>query len=206
MHVHEILFKAYESARNGRARTWNHFRPLASDRAFVFRVPASIRGRGPHDDTRAKTITPRFAVGYGPLPSSACLARRAHYTPEPVPKATCGPSDRIETVQGQTTLAERFAPGPAKAFNCNLELVGQFEGEGASALGLDALDDCAYFSISNNPATQHPGVAVIDVSSSSQPAAITYLTTDGMLGAFESVAVLQWCKLLIASRMATTNF
>src|SRR5712692_8027201 len=35
----------------------------------------------------------------------------------PVPKAECGPNDRKETVQGRTTLAERFAPGQTKAFN-----------------------------------------------------------------------------------------
>jgi len=41
--------------------------------------------------------------------------------------------------------------------------VGQFEGEGA-AVGLDVFENCAYFSITKNPQTQHPGVAVLDVS------------------------------------------
>src|SRR5690242_17488145 len=61
-----------------------------------------------------------------------------------VPGASCGAQDRTETVQGQITLAERALP--AKAYNCNLELVGQFEGEGADA-GLQVLGDCAYYSI-----------------------------------------------------------
>lgn len=116
-----------------------------------------------------------------------------------VPKATCGPQDRTESVQAESTLAERFAPGPSKAFNCNLELVGQFEGEG-TADSLDALNDCAYFSIARNPTTRHPGVAVMDVSDPRHPKPTAYLDSPAMLMAFESVAVDQKRKLLIASK------
>src|SRR6188472_4093069 len=52
---------------------------------------------------------------------------------KPVPRATCGPKDRGETgLQGQTTLAERMTGASERAYNCNLELVGQVRGEGAS--------------------------------------------------------------------------
>lgn len=122
----------------------------------------------------------------------------------PVPKASCGPLDRTESVQGETTLAERFAPGPAKAYNCNLELVGQFEGEGA-ADGFDAYKDCAYFSIAQGAQTQHPGVAVIDASDARHPKPTAYLNSPAMLAAFESVRVDQRSKLLIASKMSTTD-
>src|ERR1700759_3259904 len=51
----------------------------------------------------------------------------------PVPKAVCGSRDRVETgLQGQTTIAERMTGQSEKSYNCNLELVGQFRGEGAS--------------------------------------------------------------------------
>ena len=119
----------------------------------------------------------------------------------PIPEASCGPQDHTESVQGEATLAERFASGPAKAYNCNLELVGQFEGEGASA-GLDASGDCAYFSIIQTTQTQHPGVAVLDVSNSRHPQLTAYLTSPGMLGAFESVVVSPTRQLLAASAMS----
>src|SRR5262249_38491372 len=89
-----------------------------------------------------------FAAG---LAVAAWLAAGAAFPTESLaqstptaPKAKCGANDRQESgLQGQTTLAERFAPGPTRAFNCNLNLVGQYAGEGA-AWGLGKLGDCAY--------------------------------------------------------------
>src|SRR5437762_5610705 len=50
----------------------------------------------------------------------------------PVPKAQCGPSNRTESgLQGQTTSKERASGDSERGYNCNLELVGQFRGEGA---------------------------------------------------------------------------
>src|SRR5438128_5414591 len=50
----------------------------------------------------------------------------------PVPKARCGRSDRTESgLQGETTSWERGSGDSALGYNCNLELVGQFKGEGA---------------------------------------------------------------------------
>src|SRR5207237_7535280 len=50
----------------------------------------------------------------------------------PVPKAQCGPSDRIESgLQGQTTSAERASGDSERGYHCNLELVGQFRREEA---------------------------------------------------------------------------
>ena len=49
-----------------------------------------------------------------------------------VPKATCGRLDRTEGgLQGQTTPGERSSGKSEGGYNCNLELVGQFQGEGA---------------------------------------------------------------------------
>jgi hypothetical protein len=51
--------------------------------------------------------------------------------PLTVPKAKCGPHDRPETaLQGQVPAAMRAAG--FQGFNCNLELVGQFRGNGAN--------------------------------------------------------------------------
>jgi len=107
-----------------------------------------------------------------------------------VPKPSCGPGDQTEAVQGQTTLAERFRPGPARAYNCNLELVGQFEGEGASA-DVEVFDRCAYYSTASmtpNPDMANP-VAVLDVSDSRKPKVTSYLSSPAMLGAQESLEI-----------------
>lgn len=120
-----------------------------------------------------------------------------------VTKATCGPQDRTESIQGQTTLVERFSPEPAKAFNCNLELVGQFEGEGAGA-DVEAFENCAYYSTAPNPMMKHPGVVVLDVSDSRRPKPTDTLITPAMLGAHESLEISKSRKLLLASNIPST--
>ncbi|WP_129777444.1 LVIVD repeat-containing protein [Peristeroidobacter soli] len=119
-------------------------------------------------------------------------------------RAPCGAGDRTESgLQGQTTLAERFSSGPTLAYNCNLELVGAFAGEGSGA-DVEAFDICAYYSTANNPALQHPGVTVLDVSNSRRPTIATYLSSPAMLDAHESLDIHVGRKLLIASRPGST--
>src|SRR5499427_262080 len=95
----------------------------------------------------------------------------------PVPKAQCGPSDRTESgLQGQTTSQERASGDSKRGYNCNLELVGQFTGEGAfSQDGPAYFDHCAYMATENNPMQAHPGIVVIDVSDPKNPQATAYL-------------------------------
>src|SRR5207253_7942514 len=51
----------------------------------------------------------------------------------PVPKAVCGPGDKPETgLQGQVPIALRLQPGGFPGFSCNLQLLAQVRGEGAS--------------------------------------------------------------------------
>jgi hypothetical protein len=121
----------------------------------------------------------------------------------PVPKASCESEDRTESVQGETTLAERFVSGKAKAYNCNLELVGQFEGEGA-ATSMEGLDNCAYFSTALNPQVRRRGVAVLDVSDSRQPRVSTYLDRFVMQLVTESLAIDRTHKILLGSRPPDT--
>src|SRR5579859_6577153 len=70
----------------------------------------------------------------------------------PASKAQCGPSDRTESgLQGQTTSKERASGDSERGYNCNLELVGQFRGEGAfSQDGPSYFDHCAYVATENN--------------------------------------------------------
>jgi hypothetical protein len=63
----------------------------------------------------------------------------------PVSRAECGRNDRTETgLQGQTSRAERVSGLSELGFNCNLDLVGQFQGEGSKYM-MDWFDDCAYY-------------------------------------------------------------
>jgi hypothetical protein len=116
----------------------------------------------------------------------------------PVPKATCGPKDRVETaLQGQTTLAERMTGASEQAYTCNLELVGQFRGEGAS-WQMAAFDTCAYYGTANNATQQQKGVVVIDASNPKNPVASTYLDSRPMWDPWESLKVNVPRKLLAA--------
>jgi hypothetical protein len=117
-----------------------------------------------------------------------------------VPQAECGPNDRTETgLQGQTTVAERESGLSAQGFNCNLELVGQFQGEGAS-YGAAWFDDCAYHGTANTPQQQHRGVVVVEASDPRHPQATAYLDARGMLEPWESLKVNKKRKLLGANK------
>jgi hypothetical protein len=123
-----------------------------------------------------------------------------------VPKAVCGSQDRPESVQGEVTLAERFAPGPKAAYRCNLELVGQYVGEGSS-FSSTVYDHCAYYSTWLSPRLEHPGVTVLDVSDSRNPRASAWLSEPGMLFANESLQADARQKVLVgAGAWESTSF
>jgi len=119
---------------------------------------------------------------------------------QPVPKAQCGASDRTETgLQGQTTLAERQSGASQTAYNCNLELVGQVQEQGAE-WQLTWFNDCAYFGTYNNASKTHPGVPVVDASNPASPKVTTYLTSRAMIDPWESLKVNEPRKLLGATK------
>ena len=85
----------------------------------------------------------------------------------PVPKAHCGPGDHTEHgLQGQTTVNERFSGDSERAYNCNLQLVGQHAGQGAySQDGPAYAGNCAYYATDNDTSLQkHHGVTVVNAS------------------------------------------
>jgi hypothetical protein len=160
--------------------------------------PAGVRKQG-----RTIAVVALFAL------SVAGQAGAGRRTPAPwtgpVPKATCGPHDRTETgLQGQTTLAERASGASMTAYNCNLELVGQFTGEGAEWQHA-WFDDCAYYDTNNMPDQRHPGTAVIDVSDPRNPQATAYLNDPAMAEPWESLKVNERRKLLGAIQANNGN-
>src|ERR1700719_1868422 len=95
------------------------------------------------------------------LTSTGVVAKEPEPVPwtGPVPKANCGPEDRTEGgLQGETTRQERLSGNSENGYNCNLELVGQFRGEGTKSQGALAWSDhCAYYTTINNPLQEHRG-------------------------------------------------
>jgi hypothetical protein len=117
---------------------------------------------------------------------------------KPVPRAQCGKGDRVETgLQGQTTIAERMTGAAAKSYNCNLELVGQYQGEGAN-YQMAAYDECAYYGTSNREGQRNRGVVVVDAKDPRRPTAVTHLEARAMWDPWESLKVNVPRKLLAA--------
>jgi hypothetical protein len=131
----------------------------------------------------------------------------------PVPKAVCGRSDHTESgLQGQTTSAERAVVNghtdSERGYNCNLQLVGQFRGEGAfSQDGPSYFKHCAYMATENDPNQAHPGIVVIDVSDPRNPHATAYLAeTKAGLNPHENNKVNQRRGLLGLAQSNGPNF
>jgi hypothetical protein len=136
-----------------------------------------------------------------------------------VPKAACSEGDRPETgLQGQVPLSERA--GVFKGWWCNLRLVGQWEGEGAS-WQLASFDSCAYYSQADRvrstgdpedttnptkPGFEHPGTVVTDVSDPAKPAATDYLNDPGTNDSWESVETNMARKLVASAEEAGPGF
>ncbi|HEY2886770.1 MAG TPA: hypothetical protein VGJ08_16285 [Rhizomicrobium sp.] len=127
----------------------------------------------------------------------------------PVPKAECGASDRTESgLQGQTTSLERASGDSQRGYNCNLELVGQFRGEGAfSQDGPAYYGHCAYMATENRAQQAHPGIVVIDVSDPKNPQPTAYLAeTKAGLNPHENVKVNEKRGLLGLAQSNGPNF
>jgi hypothetical protein len=117
-----------------------------------------------------------------------------------VPRAQCGSGDRVETgLQGQTTLADRTSGASQTAYNCNLQLVGQYQGEGAE-WQLAWFNDCAYLGTYNNSSKANPGTVVINAADPTKPQLTTYLTARAMIDPWESLKVNEPRKLLGATK------
>ncbi len=127
--------------------------------------------------------------------------------PLTVPKVVaCASSDTPEAaLQGQVPAAVR-ASG-FKGYNCNLSLVGQYQGEGgnwSTATFTDGANrTCAYHSTGVAlPGRVNPGVPVIDITDRTRPFRVTSLTTPAMLDTWESLRVSQRRQILIADNGA----
>ena len=123
-----------------------------------------------------------------------------------IPIAHCRANDKTESgLQGYTTPAEVAAGKAAEGFNCNADIVGQYQGEGAS-WQLTAWKNCAYFDQRLNAAESHPGTVVVDVSDPANPKPTTWLNDNAMLDPWESLKVNPARQLLAAGQRPSTGF
>ncbi len=141
-------------------------------------------------------------IGAAMLTLFAAFAARAGT----VGKASCRAGDKAETgLQGLTTPDE-IASGAAKAgFNCNADIVGQYQGEGAS-WQLTAWKNCAYFDQRLNSAEANPGTVVVDVSDPKNPKPTAYLAEPAFLDPWESLKVNAARQLLAGDQKSNVGF
>lgn len=116
----------------------------------------------------------------------------------PVAPASCGAGSLPETgLQGQVPKADRLSGRSAKGYRCNLELVGRWQGQGASWVN-PSYDHCAYVAQHFPAGESNPGVQVLDVSDPAHPRRTAVLRSPAMLGPWESLKVHAGRKLLAA--------
>ena len=124
----------------------------------------------------------------------AAVAHRPFLGPLPPPH--CARGDRTENgVDGQLTLKERQSGASKKAFNCNLVVVGEYEGQGAGHQLL-WYRHCAYMTTEGYEAGQkgvpplrHPGIQVLDVANPHHPRYVTNLDDPAALYDWEDPSV-----------------
>src|SRR5438309_7065394 len=127
-----------------------------------------------------------------------------------VPKAVCGPGDHTESgLQGETSVLERFGGDSVRAYNCNLELVGQepqadFQGA-YSQHGPAYSGDCAYYGTDRAATLQ--GIKVIDASDPQHALLSAHLTgPPASLNPNETVQTNDRSHLLVAGQTTGSNF
>jgi len=123
-----------------------------------------------------------------------------------VPVAHCRTGDKKESgLQGQTTAAEIASGAVTKGFNCNTDMVGQYQGEGSS-WQLAAWKNCAYFDQRLTTDEAHRGTVVVDVTDPAHPKPTVWLDDNAMLDPWESLKVNPARQLLAAGQRPSTGF
>ena len=127
-----------------------------------------------------------------------------------VPQAPCTQGDHTESgLQGQTTTLERSSGDSERAYNCNLQLVGQYAGEGTySQDGPAYAGTCAYYGTDNNTSQQkHHGVTVVDAADPAHPRVTGYLdNTAAALRPHETVQTYERRHLLVVAQADGPDF
>lgn len=122
--------------------------------------------------------------------------------PTAVDQANCRPGDQVETgLQGDVPLEDRRSRRSTAGYNCNIDLVGQYQGLGAGPVS-PTYENCAYIASTfpTNLFGPDAGVHVVDVSDPVNPVRTAVLTEPAMVGGtWESMKVHEGRGLLVAT-------
>ena len=121
---------------------------------------------------------------------------------EAVPRATCGQGDRPETdLQGRVPPAERLAG--FGGWDCNVDLIGQYRGQGAG-IQLASYGHCAYYHSEDESGVA--GVVAVDLSEPTAPVETAFLTGAAPGDPWESLKVHERRGLLAAVQSDDEGF
>ena len=123
------------------------------------------------------------ALALSPLAVVAGSSASAESVNSAVPRAVCGPGSAPENgMQGQVPLADRESGRSQQGYSCNLELLGQYQGEGTTWVN-PQYKHCAYNATSffGLGRKKSEGVQVIDASDPKNPKLTANLTSPAML-------------------------
>lgn len=124
----------------------------------------------------------------------AVVSHAEDTTGSAVPRAECGQGSSPETgLQGQVPERDRRSGRSREGYSCNMRLLGQYQGEGASWVD-PSYGHCAYMATSfggiGTVTKRSQGVQVVDASDPEHPRLSANLTSPGMLtGTWESLKV-----------------
>lgn len=191
----------------------NNNKKLGSIGAMVAVVSAAhmLSGCLGSDSPSGTSVT---ASGSGNASRSTTEPSQSEQIQTAIPKAKCRPSDNAEAgLQGQVPLSARLAGYQGN--NCNMDLVGQLEGEGASWQHA-SYRNCSYYGQAyattavspaepKRPTLMRPGTVIIDASNSSKPKDAGRLTSVSMIDPWESLKVNVERGLLAAVNSTSSN-
>jgi hypothetical protein len=156
---------------------------------------------------RSRAVIGLLACALGFAAMGATVPAQTDDGQTAVPAAHCGPGSRPENgVQGQVPRVDRASGRSRQGYQCNLDLVGQYQGSGAGVLSA-RYGDCIYMgSFGSAIPTAQRGVQVVDVSDPSAPRYVRTLTSPAMaVGTWETLKTNQ-TRGLLAAVGTTANF
>jgi hypothetical protein len=175
---------------------------------------AANPAEGSSDVSRRWRLPPTALAGLAvaavlvPGPSGPTASAASPVFGGPVPRAQCGPGSLPEPgIQGRVSRADRDSGRSRKGYRCNLELVGQYQGQGTTWVS-QSFKTCAYHAQAF-PASvfgKAPGVHVVDVRDPAHPRLARRLTSPAFLGnTWESLKVNPRRQLLAGVQVGSLD-
>lgn len=140
------------------------------------------------------------------LVPQALGASRTEATVQAIPKADCGPGARPETgLQGQVSREDRDSGRSKQGYQCNAELIGQYQGQGSTWVS-QSYGTCAYQpqAFPGSLTGPKPGLQVLDVRDPQKPTLVKTITSPVMVGGTWETLKVNTARGLMAGVRAGT--